>query len=109
MVQKEASIGVSNSKHSSSNSTSEIFLLSGVISSHAKRVSAFQRMVNVLGIKADPKVLVRIYEENLDVLKKLADDPTVAGMSPADEYNHYLLIWQLILIRDKVAMNFLSC
>ena len=90
MVQKE--VGVINSKQSSSNSTSQIFL-SGVNSSHAKRVSAFQRMVNVLGIKADPQVLVRIYEENLDVLKKLADDGKVAGMSRTDEYNHYLLIW----------------
>ena len=50
-------------------------------------------MVNVLGIKADPQVLVRIYEENLDVLKKLADDPKVGKMSRVEEYNHYYLIW----------------
>ena len=50
-------------------------------------------MMNVLKIRTVPEVLFKIYEENFEILKKLANDPNVAGMSPVNEYHHYLSIW----------------
>ena len=91
-LQVAASSGVRYENLSqSSNGTRK--LLSGTQVSDAKCFSAFLRMINVLRIRYVPEVFLRIYKENLNILKKLANDPKVAGMSPVDEYHHYLSIW----------------